>query len=128
MGIMDTESILIKGGVERIIVNYVDDSRKKVETETSGKNTNTVTRQEPIDLKNEEVRETVDSYIEEINEVIAHFNTKVQFAKDNDTGKTVIKIIDRDTDKTIKMIPPEVFLKVAAKMAEMIGILVDEKI
>ena len=128
MGIMDTESILIKGGIERIIVNYVDDSKKKFETETLEKNTNTVARTEPIDLKNEEIRETVDRYIEEINEVIAHFNTKVQFAKDDDTGKTVIKIIDRDTDKTIKMIPPEVFLKVAAKMAEMIGILVDEKI
>ena len=123
---MDAESIQVKGGIERIVVKLNDEFKRAPEKTENVKSD--INRYEGIDFKNPVVKEIIDKNIEEINRVITNFNTKITFSKDKDTGKTVIKIIDRDTDKTIKMVPPEVFLKIAAKMAELIGVLVDEKI
>jgi len=45
---------------------------------------------------------------------------------DDKTGKTVIKVIDRETVDTIQQIPPEEALKLSANMQEMIGLLFDK--
>jgi flagellar protein FlaG len=39
----------------------------------------------------------------------------------------VVKVIDTRTDKVIKEIPPEQLLHLAAKIQEMVGLLVDEE-
>ena len=43
------------------------------------------------------------------------------------TNRITIKIIDKDTKKVIKELPPEKTLDMIAKVWEMAGILVDEK-
>lgn len=55
-------------------------------------------------------------------------NRRLQIRMDDDIGRVVIKVIDRETDKVIKEIPPAEIQQMAAKMREMIGLLVDEKI
>lgn len=41
---------------------------------------------------------------------------------------TIIKIVDTDTKEVIKEIPPKKLLDMVAKMCEMIGIMIDEKV
>jgi len=123
---METEVIQVTSGSENIALKYIDNVKKRAnKTKIPGKEPNNLYK---IDSENPAVKELIDNNIEDINKVISSFNTKITFTKDKATGKTIIKIIDRNTDKTIKMIPPEIFLKLAAKIAELIGILVDEKI
>lgn len=46
-----------------------------------------------------------------INEALfSKLNEKMTFSIDDDTGKTVIKIIDKTTDELIRQIPPQQFL------------------
>ncbi|NVM21125.1 MAG: flagellar protein FlaG [Desulfobacterales bacterium] len=55
-------------------------------------------------------------------------NIGLQFSVHEATGRTVIKVIDKETEKLIREIPPEELLKLAAKIEEMIGILLDKKV
>ena len=43
------------------------------------------------------------------------------------TNRVTIKIVDKDTKKVIKELPPEKTLDMIAKVWEMAGIMVDEK-
>jgi flagellar protein FlaG len=53
--------------------------------------------------------------------------TRCEFAYHDETKRVSIKVIDRDTDKVIREIPPEKTEELAEKMWELAGILVDEK-
>ncbi|MDW7674422.1 MAG: flagellar protein FlaG [Bacillota bacterium] len=44
------------------------------------------------------------------------------------TNRTMVKIVDRSDGKVIREIPPEKMLDLVAKMWEVVGIFVDEKI
>ncbi len=55
------------------------------------------------------------------------FNRRLDFRIDEATKRIVVKVIDTETDKVIKEIPPEQLIKLAAKIQEMIGLLVDEE-
>ena len=54
-------------------------------------------------------------------------NSEAVFGFHDDTNRVTIKIVDRDTKKVIKELPPEKTLDMIAKVWEMAGILVDEK-
>ena len=55
------------------------------------------------------------------------FNRRLEFKVDEDTHRIVVKVIDTETDKVIKEIPPEQIIELAAKIQEMVGLLVDEE-
>ncbi len=54
-------------------------------------------------------------------------NLGLQFSMHNATGRTMIKIMDKATEKVIREIPSEDVLNLVAKIEEMIGILFDKK-
>lgn len=54
-------------------------------------------------------------------------NSEAVFGIHEGTNRITIKIVDRDTKKVIKELPPEKTLDMIAKVWEMAGILVDEK-
>ncbi len=51
----------------------------------------------------------------------------LSFSKHEDTGRTMVKVINKDTDELIREIPSEQVLDMAAKLDEMVGILFDTK-
>jgi flagellar protein FlaG len=55
------------------------------------------------------------------------FDRRLHFEVDEDTKRVIVKVIDTKTDKVIKEIPPEQMVRLAAKIQEMIGLLVDEE-
>ncbi len=55
-------------------------------------------------------------------------NLGVQFSVDEETGETVIKIVDKETDDIIREIPPEQVLKLRKKLDEMVGMLFDQRV
>ncbi len=50
----------------------------------------------------------------------------LRFSKHSSTGRTMIKVINKETDSLIREIPPEDILNLAAKMQELSGILFDK--
>ncbi|MBP1753968.1 MAG: hypothetical protein H6Q59_366 [Firmicutes bacterium] len=53
--------------------------------------------------------------------------TRAEFSYHEETKRISIKVLDEDTNKVIREIPPEETLDMLAKMWELAGILVDEK-
>lgn len=69
----------------------------------------------------------VKKAVEEINQKIRPTHTSCQFSYHEETNRISIKVIDDETDKVIREIPPEKTLDIIAKTLELEGILVDEK-
>ena len=58
----------------------------------------------------------------------AMHNVGLKFSKHDGTGRTMIKVLNRDNDEIIREIPAEDVLNLAAKLEEMIGILFDKEV
>ena len=69
--------------------------------------------------------EAVKKAVEEMNKKMA--NSVAQFGIHEETNHITIKIVDKETKKVIKELPPEKTLDMIARVWEMAGILVDEK-
>ena len=86
------------------------------------------TSEESKDYNNQEQKEPdleqIKKAVENINKKI---NTEAGFGIHEGTNRVTIKLVDKDTKKTIKELPPEKTLDMIAKVWEMAGILVDEK-
>ena len=69
--------------------------------------------------------EAIKKAVEEMNKKMA--NSVAQFGIHEETNHITIKIVDKETKKVIKELPPEKTLDMIAKVWEMAGLLVDEK-
>jgi flagellar protein FlaG len=76
----------------------------------------------------QETRENIEKSLQNIEEVVSHFNRRFKIRLDDEINRIIIKVIDRDTDKIIKVIPPEEIQHLIAKINEMMGLLVDKTI
>lgn len=75
-------------------------------------------------LKNDQLKKA----IAEMNKKINNSNEEAVFGVHEDTNRIMIKIMDKDTKEVIKEFPPEKTLDMIARIWEMAGILVDEKL
>lgn len=69
--------------------------------------------------------EIIKRAIEQINKMAS--NSYAQFGYHDDTNRIMIKIVDKDSKRVLKEIPPEKTLDMIAKAWELAGLLVDEK-
>ena len=97
----------------------VDDTTKVVENADSKSDASF--KQENKEPSNEQLHKAV----EEINKKM--MNSEVAFGFHEKTNRVTIKIIDKETKKVIKELPPEKTLDLIAKAWELAGIMVDEK-
>lgn len=84
--------------------------------QTSGEENNTQQQQKNAQLK---------KAVEDINKKAV--NSEAIFGIHEATNRVTIKIIDKDTKKVIKELPPEKTLDMIAKVWELAGLMVDEK-
>jgi flagellar protein FlaG len=68
------------------------------------------------------------SALEELQQVGLAFNKRLQFSLNQKLDTVVVKVIDSQTDKVIKEIPPKELQIVHERIKEAIGLLFDEKI
>lgn len=69
---------------------------------------------------------TIKQAISDINKRI-NPNTVAQYGFHDETNRVTIKIVDKDTDKTIKEFPAEETLDMIAKVWELAGMFLDER-
>lgn len=70
--------------------------------------------------------ETVKQAISDINKRLN--NTECVFGVHEATNRVTIRIVDKDTKEVIKEVPPEKTLDMIAKVWELAGLLVDERL
>ena len=69
--------------------------------------------------------EAIKKFVENINKNTV--NSEAVFGIHEGTNRVTIKIVDKETKKVIKELPPEKTLDMIARVWEMAGLLVDEK-
>lgn len=108
-----TESVGISNNIAKATVAL--DTKQ-----TSGEGTGSNAQQDQ-DKQNAQIKKAID----DINKKA--MNSEAIFGIHEATNRVTIKIVDKDTKKVIKELPPEKTLDMIAKVWEMAGLMVDEK-
>ena len=77
--------------------------------------------------KTEASREKLEEAVKQVNDFVQPFNNGLQFSLDDDTGKTIVKVIDKTTDEVIRQFPSEEMLGIAKAIDTMKGLLIQQK-
>lgn len=102
--------------------------RSKHDIEETSTNISLHTGQnENKDIESCEDKVHINEAMEKLKHTGEIFNRRLDFRIHEETHRVVVKVIDTETDKVIKEIPPEQILQLAARIQEMIGLLVDEE-
>ena len=101
---------------EQVNKENIDVQIKKQEIKKGDKTSKVLSEK---DLKN---------LIDTLEKGIQQFNRRLKFDINKEINRIVIKVIDRDTDKVIREIPPSEIQNLLMKIREAIGLLYDIEI
>jgi flagellar protein FlaG len=68
----------------------------------------------------------LDAAAKDMERITLALNKQLRFTVDRQTDEVVVKVIDPETDKVIKELPPEELQRLHRQLKEMIGLLIDE--
>jgi len=86
-------------------------------------------RQNEASTKHEKVKpQVIHSTASDLERVSLVFNRKLQFVVDHHSNEVIVKVIDKETDKVIKELPPEELQRLHTNLKETIGFLFDERV
>lgn len=71
--------------------------------------------------------EQVQQAMEDVRKAITPVAQDLLFSIDEDTGKTVVKVVDASTDEVIRQIPSEEIISIAKALDKLQGLLVQQK-
>ncbi|ADH98582.1 flagellar protein FlaG [Salisediminibacterium selenitireducens] len=91
--------------------------------DTSSRASENLSRREGHEWTTEQLDEAADA----MTELSMLRNTSLSFERHEKLDRTMVKVIDQQTDEVIKEIPPEEFLDMISSMLEFAGILIDKK-
>jgi flagellar protein FlaG len=66
--------------------------------------------------------------IARLEKISLSFNKRLQYVVNHDSNQVTVKVIDGNTDKVIKVLPPEELQRLSKGTPEIIGALFDEKV
>ncbi len=113
----------------------IESSKVKIRTEQAVKQQEearqTAVKQLEAEVQNaEKQREKIDAekYLRDIIDITEVFNRRLKFSIDKELDQVIVKVVDAETDKVIKEIPPEELKRLYAKMKEAMGLIIDQTI
>lgn len=76
---------------------------------------------------NEETDAHVEQAVEKIQEAVNSLAQNLRFSIDEETGKTVIKVMDVQTEEVIRQIPSQEAIAIARTLDKIQGLLLNDK-
>lgn len=70
----------------------------------------------------------MESFKKMLEKLSRFFKTEAQFTIERELNMIIVKIKDIETGEIVRQIPPEVAVRIAKNLQELIGILFDEKV
>ena len=67
----------------------------------------------------------LDAVVSGINELVHELQRELHFAVDHNSGDTIIKVVDRETEEVIRQIPSEEVVRLRQRLEEVAGVLFD---
>ncbi|HAY10790.1 MAG TPA: flagellar protein [Thauera sp.] len=71
--------------------------------------------------------EQVEQAMDEVRKAISPVARDLLFSIDEDTGRTIVKVVDASTDEVIRQIPSEEIISIAKALDKLQGLLVEQK-
>jgi flagellar protein FlaG len=69
---------------------------------------------------------STQQYLKEIIDFTQFYDKRLKFSVNEELDQVVVKVIDAQTDRVIKEIPPEALQRLHLRIREAIGLLIDE--
>lgn len=69
----------------------------------------------------------LDQAVKAVSDFIKQANNSLAFSVDDESGTTIVKVIDNDTKEVIKQIPSEEMLAIAKALDSIKGLLIHQK-
>lgn len=70
----------------------------------------------------------LDTLVDDLRIVTSTLDRRLKFSINRELNQVIVKVIDRQTDKVIKELPPEEIQRLHVRLREAIGLLIDEEI
>ena len=75
----------------------------------------------PVDAK------MLQKAVKDLSQGVQNLQRSLQFSIDESGGRTVIKVVDKDTQEVIRQIPEEQVLELAARLDKVAGVFVQDE-
>ncbi|PCC13427.1 flagellar protein FlaG [Pseudoalteromonas sp. JB197] len=72
--------------------------------------------------------EKLEKVVQQLQDFMGEMNRSIQFKVDEESGRNVIKVIDKASGDLVKQYPSEEVLGIVSKLAETTGVLIDFKV
>ena len=69
-------------------------------------------------------QQSVESAVKQINAFISPVMQSIQFSTDSDSGRTVVKVVDAETQKVLRQIPNEEVLAISKTLGKLQGLII----
>lgn len=117
------------GQAAQYLTERAVDDVKQVDTQNQQKlqqnqynNNNQDEKAQPLE------REQLEQMAQQLQDFMGEMNRSLQFKVDEDSGRDVIKVLDKDSGEVIKQYPSEEVLSLVSKLSESAGILIDQTV
>ena len=90
----------------------------------------TVITNEPGNSANQQplTAEQLEKVAQQLQDFVGEMNRGLEFSVDQDSGRDVIKVIDKNSGDLVKQFPSEEVLTLVAKLSDMVGGFIDAKV
>jgi flagellar protein FlaG len=136
---------VIQSGIDLSSTNLTSDYAKSKNSESNvslaktidnnSKHGENVTLQDTADTSADEVDnkqpltpEQLEKVAQQLQDFVGEMNRGLEFSVDKDSGRDVIKVIDKASGDLVRQYPSEEVLTLVAKLSDMVGGFVDAKV
>jgi flagellar protein FlaG len=110
------------------LYNNNNNSSENIKSNNKKANKQTTSLQEKNIYNQKELEKEVKKSVKDVNEIVNQVKEGLSFQIHEDTEELMVQVIDVNTEEVIKELPPEEMLDLKARIHEMVGILIDEKV
>lgn len=75
-------------------------------------------RAEKAEKQNEAMRDELDGAVSRLNDFVQSVQRDLEFEVNDETGKTVVRVIDQKTEELVRQIPDELAIRLAEKLQQ----------
>jgi len=86
---------------------------------------NRIAQKETSSSASEITKENAKEIVDALSELSETLQTKLNFSVHEQTNDIVVKVIEKDTDRVIRQIPPEEMIELHEKMKDLSGFLLN---
>ena len=121
----------LQGGDEHPINEKTDANQavdNKVVVIKAAEESSLINKEKTLEEKEAMTVPQLEKVAKQLQEFIGTMNRGLEFSVDEDSGRDVIKVIDKNSGELIKQYPSEEVLSLVSKLSEATGTFIDSKI